>query len=72
MIEPGEVERLGGELAKLHACYSTADLRKVLNFAYANRLKGGALPTLARLLKEFATEIQTARAARRHRPRASA
>jgi hypothetical protein len=59
MIEPNEVERLGGELARLLARYSNGDLRKILNFAYANRVKGGAMPRLARLLEEFAAKIKS-------------
>ncbi|MBA3963243.1 MAG: hypothetical protein H0X40_15270 [Chthoniobacterales bacterium] len=72
MIEPNEVRRLGTELAKVHARYTTADLGKVLYFAYANRIKGGALPGLAKLLKEFATEIQTPHTHRHYRPRQTA
>ena len=72
MIEPEEVRRLGNALAQLHARYSTSDLEQVLHFAFKNRIKGGALPGLSRLLKKFAAEIQIPLTNRRHRPRETA
>ena len=59
MIDPAEVERLGLGLAQALARYSTRDLRKILEFAFENRVKGGAMPRQARLLEDFAEKIKS-------------
>lgn len=64
MIEPKEVSRLGLGLAESVAKYSSADLEKILYFAYQNRIKGGSLSRLATILAKFALEIQAPRTAR--------
>jgi hypothetical protein len=67
MIDSVEVERHGRALAQVLARYSTAELRKIMEFAYLNRVKGGAMPRLARLLEEFAVVIRSPITHRSHR-----
>ena len=68
MIRPREIEHLGHQLAKLNARYSAVELQKILRYAYVNRIKGGSLRAVVKLLREFATEIEQSSSRSRRKP----